>query len=350
MNTQVIEEDALEIPVEVETQQQIETFGQEVAKLEEQAKSITVTDDVTEEVSLIFIAGCKKTHADIEAYRDAKVRPHNTYVAKVNSGVKPFKDVLSRLISATDAMRSQFLVRKQKMIEEENRRRAAEAERERLEKEGKEKEAREEAERARQEAERIERERIEREYNERMAQLALENKRKADEQAAEDAKRAGDLEAARKLQEQADAIKAQADEQARKAEEERKASEAEQAKLEKKAVTLDAKADIAAASASMVAPEIEVNTSTAARTLASGSRVSTREAQEPYFLNGMPIYSDPIKRKFEEYSLDDARLDPALAKRYFKFDLAQAVRDLKNGVPVPGMALRNGHKTIARKS
>lgn len=350
MNTQVIEEDALEIPVEVETQQQIETFGQEVAKLEEQAKSITVTDDVTEEVSLIFIAGCKKTHADIEAYRDAKVRPHNTYVAKVNSGVKPFKDVLSRLISATDAMRSQFLVRKQKMIEEENRRRAAEAERERLEKERKEKEAREEAERARQEAERIERERIEREYNERMAQLALENKRKADEQAAEDAKRAGDLEAARKLQEQADAIKAQADEQARKAEEERKASEAEQAKLEKKAVTLDAKADIAAASASMVAPEIEVNTSTAARTLASGSRVSTREAQEPYFLNGMPIYSDPIKRKFEEYSLDDARLDPALAKRYFKFDLAQAVRDLKNGVPVPGMALRNGHKTIARKS
>ena len=221
---------------------------------------------------------------------------------------------------------------------------------ERLEKERKEKEAREEAERARQEAERIERERIEREYNERMAQLALENKRKADEQAAEDAKRAGDLEAARKLQEQADAIKAQADEQARKAEEERKASEAEQAKLEKKAVTLDAKADIAAASASMVAPEIEVNTSTAARTLASGSRVSTREAQEPYFLNGMPIYSDPIKRKFEEYSLDDARLDPALAKRYFKFDLAQAVRDLKNGVPVPGMALRNGHKTIARKS
>lgn len=336
-----------EIEVEEDTKQQIEAFGLEVAKLEEQAKTIQVHDDVTEEVSLIFIDGCKRTHADIEAYRDGKVRPHNTYVKKVNGGVNPFKDVLTRLINATGELRSQYLIRKQAAIEEANRRAIAEAEQARLEKERKEKEAREEAERLRKEAERLEKEAADRELQEEMDRLALEQKAKDEAAAAEVARKAGDVAAANAAEQRANQAKAEEEERARKAEEERKASEAERARLEKAAIKQDAKADIAAVASTMIAPVITVNTSTAARTLANGARVGTRDADEPYFTNGMPVYADPIKKKYETYRRNDPRLPKDIDDSLWIFDTARAVRILRDDQPVPGMALRQKHTTVA---
>lgn len=335
--------------LDTETKQQIEAFGQEVAKLEEQSKTIQVNDDVTEEVSLIFIDGCKRTHSDIEAYRDGKVRPHNNFVKKVNSGVNPYKDILTRIINATDTLRSQYLTRKQAAIEEENRRRIAEAERLRLENERKEQAARDEAERLRKEAERLAKEEADRELQAEMDRLALEQKAKDEAAAAEAARRAGDEAAAREAEQRAAQAKADEEERARKAEEDRKASEAERARLEKAAIKQEAKADIAAVTATMIAPTIGVNTSMAARTLANGARVGTRDADEPYFTNGMPVYADPIKKKYEDYYQDDVRLSPELVKRYFVFDIAKAVRDLRNGIEVPGMALRQKHTTVASR-
>lgn len=350
MKTETMEEPILEIALEDDTRQHIEAFGQEVAKLEAQASTIAVTDDVTEEVALIFIDGCKKTHADIERYRDAKVRPHNTYVANVNSGVKPFKDVLARIVSATDALRSQYLTRKQRLIEEENRRRIAEAEQQRLEQERKEREAREAVEAAQLEKERLEKEQQEREYQEELAKLELENRRKAELAAAEAARIAGDKAAEDAAKQNIADAKAAAEALARKSEEDRLATEAEKAKLDKQIVRQETKADLASMASTMVAPEIAVNSSMGARTLANGGRVGTRETDEPYFTNGMPVYADPIKKKYAEYFRDDVRLSQDLPARYFTLDLAKVVRDLKNGVPVPGMALRSKYTMVSRKS
>lgn len=349
MNTNLaLEIDTIEM--DEDAKQQLEAFGQEVARLDEESKTIAVKDDATEEVALIFINGCKKTHADIEAYRDAKVRPHNNYVKSVNAVANPFKEVLARLVVATDTLRGDYLVKKQAAIDEENRRRIAQAERERLEKERKEREAREEAERLRKEAERLAKEEADREFQAEMDRLELEQKAKDEAAAAEVARKAGDERAAREAEQRAAQAKAEEEERVRKAEAERQASEAERARLEKMAITQDAKADIAAAMATMIAPAIEVNTSTAARTLANGARVGTREADEPYCTNGLPIYADPIKKKYvDDYYQDDARLPAGLPARYFALDIAKVVRDLRNGHVVPGFALRTKHMTVSSR-
>lgn len=341
---EVVSEEHLPEAVRQEIQaakQQIEQFGAVVAQLERQAQTITVNDDVQEEVALLFITGCQQTFNNIENYRKEKVQPHNAVLSAVNGGTRPWKKVLQRLISAADGLRSEYVTRKQAAIDAENRRRIAEAEAARVEKERKEREAREEAERKQREIERLEAEQRQREYEEELAKLQAEQKLKDDLAAAQNAE-----EAARKMAE----AKAEQEERERKAEEARQATLAEQERLAKQAAKLEAKADIAAASASMVSPEITLNSSLGIRTIASGSRVSTKEEMEPYFLNGMPIWKDASRKAYVDYYLDDERLPEGLPARYFVLDLAKVLKDVKNDVPVPGFGLRVRHKTRNLKS
>lgn len=368
------------IPVEPETIQQLEDFGQKIAVLRQKAATINVDDDTQEEFALIFLAGCKKLRDDLEAFRDSKVRPHNTYVKGVNDKAKPFSQDVEAAILETDRKCGAYVTRKEAAIQEANRLAAAKAEADRLEKERKERELREAADRAEKERERLEKEQQDREVQEALDAAAAAQKIKDDAKAAEDARRlaeelerqakeaeaTGDTatatqaaqaaESARLAEE--DAKKRAEDERLaqierdRQAEEDRKRVEAEKLKLEKQVVNNNAKADIVAAAATMSAPTLEVNSSLGARTLHSGARSSSKEVLDPQFENGSPIHSDPMGKKLMEYYQDDARIPAELKgiQRYWVLDLSRPIKDMRNGIKVPGMRLAPRRTTVNRKS
>lgn len=371
-----------EIPLDPGIQVKLAEFDQHVKELEQKSHEITVTDDVGEGAAVIFIAGIKQVSKDLDDYRDGLVRPHNTFVRKVNDSVRNISTLASQLVSAMDGRRSQYLLEKQRQIEEANRKAAAEAERIRAEKERKEREQREAAERARQEAERLETERIEREIKAEMEKQEAERKRReaeaaieaarlkaiADAEAAQRAIREGHVREAEKAKRLAEESKraeeearqkaeqAKAEEAARiqKEEEDRKASLAAQAKLESQANRLEVKADLVASEASVVSPEIQFNTLSTVRTLASGAKVSTRTVQEvTCWENGTPVYKDPIKRKYDEFMRTDKCIPEELKKpefdKYWVFDIAAAVRDVKGNHIVPGLSAREAKKTVGGK-
>jgi hypothetical protein len=371
-----------DVVLELEIVQQLDTFRTQVVRLQEESRAIQIVDEAGEGAALIFIAGVKQIERDLEEYRDALVRPHNNKVRTVNKSVKEIAGLADALVTAMDAKRDEFLKEKQRRIDEANRLAAAEAERLRIEKEAKEKALREEAERLQREAERLETERIEREIQAEVEKAEAERKQKeaaaaveaarlkaiADKEAAEKAIREGHAKEAEKLRKQAEASK-QAEEAARvkaeqekaeeaarlqKEEDDRKASLAEQAKLEKASIKAEAKADIVAEQAATVAPTIQFNDSMGTRVLDNGAKIGTKEVNEVYMLNGLPVYADPPKnKKVMEYLRNESGIPKELKEpgydRYWILDVAAIVRDVKNGNPVPGFATTSRNKTVGRR-
>lgn len=375
-------QDSVVVVLEPEIVTQLEVYRQQIVRLQDESRMIEIVDEAGEGAALIFIDGVKRIERDLEEYRDGIVRPHNNKVREVNKSVKQISELAGGLIMAMDAKRDFFLKEKQRQIDEANRRAAAEAERLRIEKEAKEKALRDEAERLQREAERIERERIEREIAAEVARRESERKQKeaeaaieaarlkaiADEEAAARAIQEGKAKEAKRLQELAEAsrraeeearLKAEqdkADEAARvqREEEAMRESRAEQVKLEKAAVRAEARADITAEQAATVAPVIQYNDSLGTRTLMNGAKVGTKEVLNVYMDSGLPVYSDPPKnKKVSEYTRDDRRLASELLTeqydRYWVLDMAAVVRDVKNGVPVPGFSTTSKTKTVGRR-
>lgn len=350
-----MENDAMQdVPLSSDIEQRLTVFREQVVELEQQSKTIQVVDDVGEQAAMIFIAGVKKVSNDLEDYRDRLVRPHNTTVQKINGSVKPISELAMKLVAAMDAKRSEYITEKERKIEEANRLAAAKAEQERREKEEKERRQREEAKRLQDEADRLERERIEREIQAEQERQALEQQRKDEEAAAEAARVAGDLAAQEDARQRAEAIKAQEEAKRKEDEEARQRSLAEQAKLEKKAIAVEAKADITAMEVDTVVPVIQFNSSIGVRTLSNGEKVGTRDVKEvTCWEDGTPVYKDPIKKKWAEFNRNSScipkdLLDPQYA-RYWTFDIAAAVGDVKRGVPVPGLSSTTRKKTVGSR-
>ena len=78
--TATVEQDVLSKKIE----QDLAPYKQEVAVLEEQAKSLIVTDDLSEAVALEFINGAKRLYGEMDGLRDERVRPLNSDVKKIN--------------------------------------------------------------------------------------------------------------------------------------------------------------------------------------------------------------------------------------------------------------------------
>lgn len=347
-----------EIQLEPEIEQQLAVYQERIRELEVQSQSIQIVDDAGEGAALIFIGGVSRIIADIDDYRDGIVRPHNTKVKKVNESVGKISTLAVRLKTAMDQRRSDYLEEKERKIEEANRLAAAEAERIRLEKEAKEKAQREEVKRLQDEADRLERERIEREIQEEIDRQLAEQKRKDEEAAAEEARRAGDAAKVKEAEDRAAALKSEEEARIKKAEEDRKASLVEQAKLEKKAITLEAKADLTAMEVETVAPVIQFNTSNGVRVLPSGGKVTTREVQKvECWENGTLIYRDPEgkkNRRYNEFDGFDTCIPEELKdfKKYgylWKFDIATAIALAKKGQKVPGLPVTTSKKTVGSR-
>jgi len=331
-----VEQQAVNPDVETD----LEPYRQEVALLEERAKTLAVTDDLSEAVALEFIAGAKRLYSEMEDRRDARVRPLNTEVKQINDAYRPYTSILDRLWRATDQARSLYVTKKQQAIEAANRKAIADAAELRRQEEAKADAARQEAERLRLDAERLVEEENNRLLQVEMDRLAAEQNIKDEEEALARAKREGDARAAREAQEAIDQANLEEEERLRKAELDRLAAIEEQNKLEKKAIKLDAKADIAESHATMIAPTIQVDESAGSRTLLDGSQVGTRKAVDWLFENGMP--------KDGDYYADDPRL-LGIPARYFILDTAKLGKDVKNGVPVPGTIRTVGSATTARR-
>jgi hypothetical protein len=144
---------------------EIDHFKQDVERLEQRAKTLTITDDTSEEAALMFIAECKGSYNRMEEERTKKVKPLNDQVKEINAAFKPFTEILDRLWRATDQERSTYLRKKQEAIDAANRKAIADAE---------------------------------------QARLAEEQKAAAARQAAADAREAGDEKTAIKLEAKAD--------------------------------------------------------------------------------------------------------------------------------------------------
>ena len=327
-----VEQQAVNPDVETD----LEPYRQEVALLEERAKTLAVTDDLSEAVALEFIAGAKRLYSEMEDRRDARVRPLNTEVKQINDAYRPYTSILDRLWRATDQARSLYVTKKQQAIEAANRKAIADAAELRRQEEAKADAARQEAERLRLDAERLEQEENDRLLKVEMDRLAAEKKIRDEEEALVRAKQRGDAEAVRAAQEMLAETRVREEARFEQAEEDRLAVLAEQNKLEKAAIKLDAKADIAESKASMVAPTIQVNDSVGSRTLLDGSKVGTRKVVDWYFENGMP--------KDGDYYHDDPRVS-SIPSRYFLLDTAKMAKDVKNGVPVLGVKRTEGSTT-----
>lgn len=118
------------------------TYQAEVARLEAKSKTLTITDDASEEAALFFISECKSAHSHLEEERKRRVKPLNDQVKEINEGFKPFTEILDRLWRAADRLRSDYLRKKQEAIEAANRKAIADAEQARLEQERKAEDAR----------------------------------------------------------------------------------------------------------------------------------------------------------------------------------------------------------------
>lgn len=333
--------------VKEQIDQDLEPYKQEIALLEEQAKSLTVTDDLSEAVALEFISGAKRLYGDMEEKRDTRVRPLNDEVKRINQAYKPYTSVLDRLWRATDQARSMYLTKKQMAIEAANRKAIAEAAELKRQEEAKAEAARQEVERLRREAERLEREELDRQLQAEMDRLAAEQKIKDDEAAMLEAKRRGDEAAARAAQQIVDDAKREEEERLKQAEAARLAAIEEQARLQRAAIKQGAKADIAESKSTMIAPTIQVNESVGSRTLLDGSKVGTREVDDWYFESGIPIHTDPQKKKYAEYYADDTSLPNGIPDRYWMLDLAKLGKDVKNGVPIEGCVKTKRNATTA---
>jgi len=328
-------------------EQKIEPYKREVEALEQKASSLLVVDDASEEAALLFIAECKRAHAKLEEERDAKVRPLNAEVKAINDGFRPYTTILDRLWRATDQIRGIYVNKKQQAIEAANRKAIADAQEAKRKEEAKAEEARQAAERLRLEAERLEQAENDRLLQVEMERLAAEQKLKDEEEALVRAKREGDARAAREAQESIDRAKIEEEERLRKADEDRIAAIQAQATLERAAIKQEAKADIAESKATMVTPTIQVNDSVGSRVLLDGSKVGTREVDDWYFANGLPIHTDPQKKKYAEYYADDTRLPNGIPDRYWVLDLAKLGKDVKNGVPIDGCVKMTRSATTA---
>lgn len=345
--TAAVDTESLAPEVEQDLEQDLEPFKQKVAVIEKKAKSLSVTDDLSEAVALEFINGAKCLYGDMEEKRDKRVRPLNTEVKKINDAYRPYTNVLDQLWRATDQIRSQYVTKKQQAIEAANRRAIADAEQKKREEEAKAEAARQEAERLRLEAERLEKEENDRLLQAEMDRLATEERKKAEFQAIIDAQRAGDEAKAIVAHEALEATKTQEERRAIQNEAARLAAVAEQKKLEQQAIKQDAKADIAESKATMVAPTIQVNDSVGSRVLLDGSKVGTREVDDWYFATGLAVHTDPQKKKYAEYYADDTRLPNGIPDRYWLLDLAKLGKDVKNGVPIEGCVKTTRSATTA---
>lgn len=329
----VIDDETELVELEPEIQDRLKEFETEVARLQEESRAIQVVDDVGEGAAVIVIAGFKRVATDLEAYRDSLVRPHNNKVRSVNQSVKKISLMVDTLVLAMDAEREAYLIEKQRRIDEANRLAAAKAEAERIEKERQEQALRDEAERLRKEAEEVERKRIEKEIEEEEARLKAEQKIK-------DAKDA----------EERERLRAEQEERERKAEEERKASIKQQAALEKQSVKAEARADVKAEQKDLIAPTIQFNDSVQSRTLASGTRVGTKDVEEVYLENGTPLYKDAFKKQYADFRGDDERLPAGIPMRFFDLNVGRLIRAVKDGDTIPGFAIKGRKKTTTAKA
>mgnify|MGYP003519826899 CR=1 FL=1 len=350
-NSTAVLDETPEVVIELEPEitTELQAFRQQVEVLQNESRRIAVVDEAGEGAALIFIAGVTKISRNLEEYRDSLVRPHNSKVKKINASVKEIADLAGDLVRAMDAERCRYVEEKQRLIDEQNRLAAAKAEAERLAKESKEKALRDEAERLQREVERIEAARIQKEIDDEAARLAAEKRQRDAVQAAMDAKRQGDLAAARKLQQEAERARLAEQERQRLAEEARIVADKEKLALERQQIKAEAKADVMAEQASMVAPTIQHNSSMGSRALTGGGSAGTKEVDEGYMLNGTPVYSDPIKKKYTESRGDDERLEKDIPMMYFDFNMGRALRAVKDGHAVPGFALKSKIKTTVRK-
>lgn len=115
---------ALQAP---EPEDDVERYRKEVEQLEQQSKAITITDDASEEAALVFITACKRSYNEMEEARKKKVQPLNDEVKAINASYKPYTEILDRLRLATDAVRSDYLRKKQEAIDAKNRKAIADA-------------------------------------------------------------------------------------------------------------------------------------------------------------------------------------------------------------------------------
>lgn len=320
---------------------ELSTYKGEVEILEAQAKTLAITDDVSEGAATIFIAGCKKLQADMEADRKSRVEEMNREVRAINESYKPFDTILDRLWRVTDTAKSAYITKKQAAIEAANRKAIADAEAARREKERKEREAREEAERLRLEAERVKREEINRQIEAEMERLRAEQAVEAAVAAAEAAAKAGDVEAEEKARAIASAATLAEEERKIQDEMDRLAAQQEQARLEKDAAKQEVKADTAQSQALMASPQlVDAESATGTRTLTNGAKVGGRKDIKWAFTNGMDIEG--------EYTRDDPRVQE-IGDRYFILDTKKLGKDVKNGVPVHGTVRLEGMATTLRK-
>lgn len=299
----------------------------ELMVMEQRANALNPSDDQSEAQALLFIAECKTAGKRLEEKREALVRPHLDAQKKINSTYKPVIDAFTSLWERVDERLSAYRKRKQLAIEEANRKAIAKAEEERKERERIAEEARREAERLRQEAERLEEERLKREYDAEMARLEAERKLKAEAEAVEAARKAGDEAKQRAAREALEKAQAEEAERARKAEEEKRVAAAAQAKIEKAASKLEVKADTQEARAMTVSPEIQGHAQKT-QELLTGDKATGKKVAVWIFTNGMP-------NEKEDYYGDDPRVQD-IPDRYFVLDLSKLGKDVKNGVPVPG--------------
>lgn len=336
-----------ELAPEIQQQiaQALEPFEKALAQYTEEANR-PITNDAEEMAAVVYIAQRKRDFREMEEIRDRLVRPYNTIVKSINAAFKKYTDQYDADWRLKDQARSAYLTKKQQAIDEANRKAIAEAAAAKAAEEAKAESARQEAERLRLEAERIERERLEAEVQAEMDRLAAEKKIHDEEQALIDAKRRGDEAAARAAQEEVDRKKREEEARLAQVEQDRLAAIEEQNRLEKAAIKQEAKADIAESKSTMIAPTIQVNDSVGTRTLLDGSKAGTREVDEWYFENGLPIHTDLQKKKYAEYYQDDPRVKEIPA-RYFVLDLAKLGKDVKNGVPIAGCVKTTRKATTA---
>lgn len=99
----------------------------------EAAREIKVTDDATEQRAIVARKILKDHEADAEQARTAEVAPHNAFVKEVNGAFKKITDAISTAIETLDRGLLSWRKEKQRRIEEENRKIAAEVERQRQE-------------------------------------------------------------------------------------------------------------------------------------------------------------------------------------------------------------------------
>lgn len=307
-----------------------------------------ITNDAEEMVNVVVVAQRKRDYKELEEIRDRLVRPYNTIVKQINKAFKMETDVADEDWRLRDQDLSAYRTAKQAAIDAANRKAIADAEEARRKKEAEEEAARVEAKRLRDEAERVDQERINQEFQAEMDRLAAEQKIKDEEAALLRAKQEGDARAAREAQAAIDRATREEEERARKAEQERLDAVAEKARLEKAAIKQDSKADIAASKATMIAPTIQVNDSVGTRTLSDGSSVGTRKVEEVYFDNGLPVFSDHLKKKLAEHYKNEPRLkDIEIPEHCWLLDMSKLVKLVKDGFVIKGISVRKGSATTA---